>query len=136
MPRWLNTKPCYSMTEKQTVLTKIVLIAMVASIVQLVLPWWSIAIAAFGIEQIGKNRPSYSFYAGFYGIALVWIPYMFYIDHKNSHILSHRICKLFSLPEYPILLMLVAALVGGGIAGLAALSGNYFKSLFTKNEVA
>lgn len=125
------------MTEKQTILLKILLIAIAAGIVQQVLPWWSIALAAFFVEMLGgKNRPAYSFYAGFYGIALVWIPYMFYVDYKNSHLLSHRICKLFSLPPYPILLMLLASIIGGSVAGLAALSGNYLKSFFTKNEAA
>ncbi len=124
------------MTEKNTVLAKIGLTAALTVLVQMFLPWWSVAIAAFAAEQIGRNRPTWSFYAGFYGVAIVWVIYAFVIDYRNSHLLSHRMVKMFMLPDSPVLMLILAGLIGGVTAGLAALSGNYFKVFYQKNEPA
>jgi hypothetical protein len=122
------------MTEKTTVLAKIVILVLVAAGIQLFLPWWSIALAAIAVEFLGKNRPLWSFYAGFYGISTLWICYAFFMDYRNSHILSHRMVKMFMLPDIPILIIILTGLLGGFVGGLAAISANYFKSLFQTNE--
>lgn len=53
-----------------------------------------------------------------------------WIDVKNEHILSQKIAQLFPLGGSSFLLILVTALVGALVGGLAAMSGSSL--FFTK----
>lgn len=124
------------MNEKTLVFFKIALIALIASLSQLVLPWWTIAVIPFAVDQIGKSRPYWSFSAGFYGISIYWMAIAFVLDYRNSHLLATRMLKIFGLPNYYILLILLTGLIGGIIGGLSAISGAYFQEAFRKQKAA
>jgi hypothetical protein len=50
----------------------------------------------------------------------------------NDNILASRVIQLFPLPHQWILLLLITALIGGLVGGMAALSGILTKKAFSK----
>ena len=115
------------MTMKFTVST--ILIALLSSLTEFFLPWWTIAIVAFIVSLVFRIKPGLAFLSGFLGIVFFWLPDILFKDFSNNHILSHRMAKLFGLPN-SMLFILVSVLVGSLVGGLAALSG----SLMAKQE--
>lgn len=87
-------------------------------------PWWSIAIVAFLVALLIKQRYGFGFLSGFLGIFLCWGLLAFWIDVKNNHILSQKMAQVFSLGASPVAIILVTALVGGLVGGFAAMSGS------------
>jgi hypothetical protein len=106
----------------------ILIIAVVASIAELFLPWWSAALLAAIAGYTSSFSTGKAFLAGFCGIALLWLAVMLYRDIPNGHILSARMAQLFKLPSYA-LYMFVTVLTGGMIGGLAAWSGAHLRKL-------
>lgn len=101
-----------------------ILIALLAFILGLFLPWWSIAIVAFLVPLLLQPSIGTGFLSGFLGIFLLWAVVAFWIDQKNNSILSHKIAQLFPLGGSAILLILVTAFVGGLVGGFAAMAGS------------
>jgi hypothetical protein len=50
---------------------------------------------------------------------------------QSEGILTERVALLFNLPS-PVLLIAITALIGGLVGGIAALSGFFFRQLFSK----
>ncbi|MEO6684013.1 MAG: hypothetical protein ABIN48_14410 [Ginsengibacter sp.] len=88
-------------------------------------PWWSIAIVAFVVSALIHQKPVVSFLGGFFGIFLLWSILSFYISYNNEHILAHRVSLLILKNDSPFLLVLITGLIGGIVAGFAALTGSY-----------
>jgi len=88
------------------------------------LGWWSIALVAFLVGLLIPQTTGRSFLSGFTGIFLLWALLAFWIDAKNGSTLSKRIAELFQLGGSSILLVFVTALIGGLVAGFAAMAGN------------
>jgi cell division protein FtsX len=109
-------------------LINIVLILVLSAIAQLMLPWWSIALVAFVIGYFSCNSGWQAFFAGFLALLLLWGGYSFFIDKANEQILSSKIAQLFTLSS-GYLLVLITAVVGSLVAGLAALSGRLVKEI-------
>lgn len=91
---------------------------------QFILPWWILAVVAFGLAFWLAKKASGAFWAGFAAIFLGWLGLSLFFHLRNDGILTSRVATLFTLPQ-PWLLLLVTALVGGLVGGLAALTG-YF----------
>ena len=109
------------------------LVALIATIVLsfiagLYFPWWSIAVTAFIVALLVHQKAWKAFLAGFLGLFLLWAALAGWIDMKNEHILSARIGELLGIGHNSLLLVLITALVGGLVAGFAALSGSYLRS--------
>ena len=100
-----------------------VAIAIVAFILELFMPWWCIAIAAFAAGFALKSKAN--FLAGLLGIALLWLIKAWMLDASASAPLAERVAAIFSLSKP--LLMLVTALIGGLVGGFAAMSGAALK---------
>lgn len=107
---------------------KIIFTGAVAFLLQLYLPWWSIAFAGFLISFILSSSVVSSFFAGFLGISIYWGALAFFIDNANNHILSTRVAEIFSLPNSAILI-LITAIVGGLIGGFGALTGSQLRNI-------
>jgi hypothetical protein len=105
---------------------KWILLLITALLLQLVLPWWSIAIAAFGFGFLVKQK--YPFLNGFIAIFMLWAGLSTYISLINEWVLAARLAMLAgsSCSFAPIL---ITGLMGGITGGLAALSGAYLKKL-------
>ena len=112
--------------------TKIFLIAVLAYVLALFLPWWSIAIAAFVVEVVMGAPKGKAFLAGFFGIFLLWSVVAFMIDSANEHILSTKMAAILPLGGSAIAIILVTAIVGGLLGGLAAASGVELKKALAK----
>ncbi|MBC7947301.1 MAG: hypothetical protein H7Y42_05440 [Chitinophagaceae bacterium] len=105
-----------------------ILSALMAFLLGLWLPWWSIAIAGFLIALLVHQRAGKAFLSGFLGIFLLWGIIAWWIDIKNEGILSHRIAGVLPLGGNSFLLIFVTALIGALVGGLGALSGSYLRS--------
>jgi hypothetical protein len=105
----------------------VVLIALLAFICGLFLPWWSIAVAAFVVSVLIQQRPLAAFLAGFLGLFLLWGTMALVIDLSNSSILSTRVASLLSLQGSSTLLILVTALIGGLVGGGGALTAAFLR---------
>ncbi|MFN2438058.1 MAG: hypothetical protein ABR503_02585 [Chitinophagaceae bacterium] len=110
----------------------LLLIILLSFIAGIYLPWWSIAIVAFGVALLIPQSISKSFLAGFVGIFLLWAILAFWIDAKNESILSQKIAQLFSLGNSSFALILVTALIGALVGGFAAMSGSSLRPVTKK----
>lgn len=91
------------------------------------LPWWSMAIASFLVAALVHQKAGKAFLAGFLAIFILWGLLAFRIDMANQGILSKKIAELLPLQGNRYLLILVTGVVGGLVAGLAALSGSFLR---------
>lgn len=103
------------------------LTALLSFVLGLYLPWWSLAIAAFVVAALIFQKPAYAFLSGFLGLLLLWGIFAGVINSANEGILATRVAAIFPLGGSSFLLMLITALIGALVAGLAALSGRYLR---------
>jgi hypothetical protein len=108
-------------------LTSLILTALLSFAACLFLPWWSIAPTAFLVAALIPQKPGKAFMAGFAALFLLWGLLSFLISKANEHLLAHKISLLILNMDNPYLLMLATALIGGLVAGFAALSGSYLR---------
>lgn len=108
-------------------LLKIGFTAALAFLLQMALPWWSVAIAAVLISLIISTKGSSSFIAGFLGIAFLWFALAMISDIRTDSMLIERVAAIFSLPN-KFLLLLVTAIVGGLVGGFSSLTGSLLRS--------
>lgn len=107
-------------------LSAILLIAILSLIATYFLPWWTLAVvSAIVCWSFGLGRGK-AFGAGFLGILVLWLVVGFVEDARNEHILSIRMAELFHLPHYGLFL-LVSAVIGGLVGGLAGWTGAAIK---------
>jgi len=107
------------------------LIAVFSFLIQLLLPWWSMAIAAFIVSfGIGK-KPLSTFLSGFCACGLVWLLYALFIHFTKGDLMTERIAQLFTLPS-SWLLYLITLLLAAIIGGFASWSGLSLKHLLKK----
>ncbi|MVM40125.1 hypothetical protein GO730_25035 [Spirosoma sp. HMF3257] len=112
---------------------QIILIAILSLLAQLVFPWWSLAIVAFLVCFWRSSSAGQSFFAGFYGVALVWLIYAIFLHSRTDGVFTGRMSELLFKTNSAVLPGLVTAIVGGLIGGFAGLSG-YFVKQATGNQ--
>ena len=99
-------------------------IALLAFVGGIYFPWWTIAVAAFLVNALWRQRPFYAFIAGFLAVFLLWGILAYVISVRNEHLLAHKISLLIIKADQPLMLVLLTALIGGVVAGFAALTGS------------
>jgi hypothetical protein len=105
-------------------LIQLIAIVVAAFLLELFMPWWCIAIAAFAAGYGLKSKSN--FLAGLLGIALLWLIKAWMLDASASAPLAERVAAIFSLSKP--LLMVVTALIGGLVGGFAAMAGASLKT--------
>src|ERR1700722_12528303 len=105
----------------------ILLTAMLSFVGGLWLPWWEIAFAAFIVSIIIPQQRWDTFLSGSLGVFFLWGILAWWIDFKNSSILSQKIAQVLPLGGSPYFLILVTAFIGGLVGGLAALTASYLR---------
>jgi small basic protein len=100
----------------------IIAIVICAAVAEQFLPWWSVAVVAFTVVLIAGMRPGKGFLTGFCGVGLWWLLAALWHDNANEHILSQKMAVVFGLHS-SYLFVLVTALVGALVGGLAAWGG-------------
>jgi len=98
------------------------------------LPWWMIAVIAFGAAFFINKHPGRAFLSGFGAVFIAWTILALMKSLPNDNILAGRVAQLFHLPNW-ILLLLATAVIGGLVAGMAALSGALMKRAFANKQV-
>jgi hypothetical protein len=101
------------------VIIQCILIIILAYLLELFLPWWTIAIAAF-IGGLAFNT-SANFLAGFIAIALLWTVTSLLIELSAAAPLTDRVAQIFKVPKPA--LFAITALLGGLVGGFAAMTG-------------
>lgn len=91
-------------------------------------PWWGFAITSFLVAVLVHQKGGKAFLSGFLGIFLLWAGLAFGMDTKNNGILSHKIAQILPLNGNSLLLILITGVVGGLVAGFAAMSGSYLRA--------
>ena len=80
---------------------------------------------------VGKHSFN-SFISGFFGVLLVWLGYMLFVNSQNEGLLLGRVSQMFGLSGE--LLIAVIALIGGLVGGMSALTGYHLKAMLKKVE--
>lgn len=106
----------------------IILTALLAFISGLFFPWWGIAITSILVAVLVHQKAGKAFLAGFLGVFILWAGLALWIDMKNNGVLSKKIALVLPLGGNAILLILVTGLVGGLVAGFAAMSGSFLRA--------
>lgn len=109
-------------------LVAVVLTALLAFIGGLYLPWWSIAIAALLVALLVHLKAGKAFLSGFLALFILWVGLAWRIDMQNNSLLSKKIASLLPLGGNAILLIIITGIVGGLVAGFAAMSGSFLRS--------
>ncbi|MCP9291386.1 hypothetical protein [Gracilimonas sediminicola] len=99
-----------------------ILILITAFLLNLFLPWWSIAIPGlvFGWWFNEKAGPSFVF--GFVALFILWGGQALYVHFANDAILSTRIAEMLQVGS-PLVVVLITGVLGGLVSGLATLTG-------------
>jgi hypothetical protein len=95
------------------------------------LPWWMVAIVAFLAAFFIGKTPGRSFWSGFSAVFIVWTVLALFKSIPNDNILAGMVVQLFFLHNW-IWLLVITALIGGLVGGMAALSGVLLKRAFAK----
>jgi hypothetical protein len=109
-------------------LVAIILTALLAFISGLFLPWWGIAVTSLLVALLVHQKAGKAFLAGFLGVLLLWAALAWWIDMKNNGLLSKKIASVLPLGGNAIFLILITGLIGGLVAGFAAMSGSFLRS--------
>lgn len=86
------------------------------------LPWWSIAVVAFGVGALTGSTGVRGWLEGFGGVALLWLVVAGWIHFASGGILTDRVTAMLHMP-FDLMLMLLTALVVGVVGGFAFLGG-------------
>ena len=114
---------------------QIVLIALVSLLLQFLLPWWSLALVAFLVCFWRSPSAGKAFLYGFTGVALVWLGYALFIHTHTNGIFTGRMSELLFKTTNSALLMIVTAVLGGLVGGLAGLSGFFVRQATTNQSI-
>ncbi len=109
-------------------LTATFLTALLAFISGLFLPWWGMAITSLLVAVLIHQKAGKAFLTGLLGVFLLWAGLAWWIDMKNNGVLSTKIASILPLGGNSLVLIAVTGLIGGLVAGLAALSGSFLRS--------
>lgn len=114
----------------------ILIIAIVALVLQFILPWWIIAPIAFGLSFWMARSGKQAFVSAFLAIFLLWIIVGLIHTLPNENILANRVGSMLSLPETSfnwIIVLVLTGIIGGLASGFSGLSGFYFKEAIKKS---
>lgn len=102
-----------------------ILLGYIVYVLNDMLPWWTVAVAAFIAAAIVPLKPLASFLAGFLGVALLWWVLAAVIDNANAGVMAMRMAEVLPLEGNKMLLIIITGVVGGLVGGLAALTGSF-----------
>jgi hypothetical protein len=103
-----------------------------AFILSLFLPWWSVMTAALATALFIPLKNLAVFFVPFLAILFFWIIYSFILSSGNDYTLAKRISVLLTLGGNPYVLILVTGIVGGLAAGIAAIFGKQLSLVLKK----
>jgi hypothetical protein len=99
---------------------QIMVIVILGFFMELFLPWWSVAIAAFAGGLLITTHMN--FLGGFIAIGLLWLVKALIADLSTDSALADNVARIFMLYHKSVL-FLVTFLLSGLIGGFAAMTG-------------
>lgn len=102
-------------------IVQVVVIFILGFILELFLPWWSIAIAAFVGGLVFNTRSNFA--AGFMAIGALWVLKALMVDINSESELPRQVAEIFRLKS-TFLLLSVMFLISGLVGGFAAMLGS------------
>ena len=95
-------------------------------LLQLFLPWWTIAIAAFAVAYFIKQNSLLAFVAAFVAVFLLWVVYAYMLSSANDNLLVGKVAELLKAitKGKTSTLYIITGLIGGLVSGFAALTGS------------
>lgn len=102
-----------------------ILTALIAFLMCLYMPWWTIAIAGFIVSALVQQKPAKSWLAGFLGVGLLWTLIAIILNAGNDGILAKKIADLFYLNGSSFLLIVITGFIGALVGGMGALAGSF-----------
>jgi hypothetical protein len=114
----------------------LLMILALSTVAQLFLPWWVITPLCMGLAFFSAATPGAAFGAGFLGIGLGWLGLAGWLSLQNHHLLAQRVAQLLPLGGSAVALVLVTALLGGLVGGVAALAGAWARQAIRPHPVA
>ncbi len=106
----------------------LILTALLAFISGLFLPWWGMALTSLLVALLIHQRSGKAFLSGLLGVFILWGGLAWWIDIKNDGVLSTKIASILPLGGNVILLIILTGVVGGLVAGMAAMGGSFLRS--------
>jgi hypothetical protein len=102
-------------------------ILLTAYVLELFLPWWSIAIAAFAFGYI--LRSGVDFLAGFLAIGVLWFTKAFLTDANAAAPLTQKVADIFAVltMKNKYILFALTTFIGALVGGFATLSGSLLR---------
>lgn len=92
-------------------------------------PWYTFAICALAVALAIHQKPFKAFLSGFIALFLLWGILAMLIDNANNHILSQKVAQILPLGGSSMVIILLTALIGGLVAGMAALTGSLIRKM-------
>lgn len=117
----------------QRVLLIAIASAALAYLLQMLLPWWSLCIAAFVACIFFARNGGQAVLGSLLGAFVLWVIMASVIDIHNDSVLSDRVADIFFV-QRPLLLILVTGLVGGLAATGPGLCGFYLRALLLRSK--
>lgn len=111
-------------------LTNFFLTIILAIILSIFIPWYSVMAAAFLSGAIVSLKKAATFIVPFLAIALLWIINAWLLSAPNDFVLAQQIATLLPLEGNVTLLLLVTGLIGGIAGGLSGVFGNQVRAVF------
>lgn len=102
---------------------QIFLTLLVGLVLQLFLPWWSLAIGAAGVAFFFEQAGWRAFLGGFVAAFVLWAGAAWWLNANGGEILAGRLNQLLPLNS-----LLFTGLVGGLVGGFAALTGKMVRA--------
>ncbi|WP_111683596.1 hypothetical protein [Winogradskyella tangerina] len=117
------------MTKNITNFTATIILAVILS---LFLPWWSVMTAALATSLFIPLKKTAVFFVPFLAILVFWAGHSFVLSSANDFILAKQISQLLKIGGNPYLLILITGVIGGLAAGIAAIFGKQLTLLNSK----
>jgi hypothetical protein len=95
--------------------------------------WWWIAVSAFIGGALIKTSGVRSFFAGAFGVGLIWLWMALKIDIATESILTDKIAELFSVSHRWIIIG-ITVVVGSIVGALSSWTGHNFRKLFERKR--
>lgn len=106
---------------------QLLLMVLFSALLQYFLPWWSAALVPFALAFWQGRNAGGSFWNGFGAGSSLWLAVAYWQHVRSGGLLTGRIAELLSVSTP--LLFTITGLLGGLVAGLAALSGFYLRQV-------
>ncbi|TXE16414.1 hypothetical protein ES692_12860 [Psychroserpens burtonensis] len=116
----------------KTNIINFVITIILAVLLSLYLPWWSVMVAGFVSALFFSLKKAAVFFVPFLAVFCFWAIYAFIVSSANDFTLAKKIAVLLPLGGNPHVLILVTGLVGGLASGVAAVFGKQLVGLVRK----